>query len=178
MDLKKGQILEGEITRIVEEAVFVDIGAQHEAVIPRKDIDRLDRDQLANIQEGESIKVYLYHLPQKGGNPLVSMAKALDPGKQSPYQAQDSDPWATIEEEVQVGDLVEGRVKSIKKYGAFVELPIGVDGLIHISEMKPGYTPSPWDVVRPGEQVTVRIIRIEPDRKRIGLSLKGVNERQ
>jgi small subunit ribosomal protein S1 len=86
------------------------------------------------------------------------------------------DPWDTIEEEYQVGDLVEGTVKNIKRYGAFVELPVGVDGLIHVSEMQPDYTPSPWDVVSVGEKITVRIIRIEPDRRRIGLSLKGVSE--
>jgi small subunit ribosomal protein S1 len=176
MDLKKGQILEGEITRIVDEAVFVDIGARLDAVIPRKDIDRLDRNQLEDIREGETVKVFVYHVPPQGGNPLVSAARALNLERSSPVQTPDSDPWNTIEAEYQVGDLVEGTIKNIKRYGAFVELPVGVDGLIHVSEMKPGYTSSPWEVVKPGEQVTVRIIRIEPDRKRIGLSLKGVSE--
>ena len=57
-----------------------------------------------------------------------------------------------------------------------MELPIGVDGLIHVSEMQTGYTNRPWDIVKPGEQVTVRIIRVEPDRKRIGLSMKGISD--
>jgi ribosomal protein S1 len=82
--------------------------------------------------------------------------------------------WAAIEEEYHVGDIVEGTVKNIKKYGAFVELPIGLDGLIHVSEMEVGRNSTPWDVVRPGENVQVRIIRIEPQQKRIGLSLKNV----
>ena len=176
MDLKKGQILEGEITRIVAEAAFVDIGAEYEAVIPRKDIDQLGQNQSVDIQEGESIKVYVYHLPPKEGNPLVSVTQAIDLEEQPPGDALDSDPWIRIEEEYQVGDLVEGTVKNIKRYGAFVELPVGIDGLIHVSEMKAGYTTSPWDVVSIGEQVTVRIIRIEPERKRIGLSLKDIQE--
>jgi small subunit ribosomal protein S1 len=176
MDLKKGQILEGEITRIVDEAVFVDIGERLDAVVPRKDIDRLDQNQLDEIQEGETIKVYVYHVPPTEGNPLVSVTKALDSENKPPNHTRDADPWVTIEEEYEVGDLVEGTVKNIKRYGAFVELPVGIDGLIHVSEMDSGYTPSPWEVVKPGEQVTVRVIRIEPERERIGLSLKGISE--
>jgi ribosomal protein S1 len=177
MDLEKGQILDGEITRIVDEAAFVDIGAEYEAVIPRKDIDRLDQNQSADIQEGESVKVYVYHMPSKGGNPLVSVTQAIDLEERSPNNTPGSDPWARIEEEYQVGDLIEGTVKNIKRYGAFVELPVGVDGLVHVSEMQSGYTPSPWDVVSIGDQVAVRIVRIEPERKRIGLSLKVFRER-
>jgi small subunit ribosomal protein S1 len=176
MKLEEGQIIEGEITRIVEEAVFVDIGTFYEAIIPRKDLDLLNPRQLSNIREGESIKVCVDRLPRYDGNPFVSIAKTLNIKSKQSNQSQDKDPWNRIAETYQVGDLVKGKVKSIKKYGAFVELPIGVDGLVHVSEMQMGYTDRPWDIVKPGEQVTVRIIRIEPDRKRIGLSLKGVSD--
>ncbi len=176
MKLTEGQIIEGEVTRVVDEAAFVDIGTVHEAVIPRKDLDLLDPGQLDDIQEGNSIKVRIDHLPQNGGSLFVSAAKALDSRpKQSP-PSQDKDPWSRIEETYHPGDIVRGEVKTIKKYGAFVELPVGVDGLIHVSEMQSGYTDNPREIVEPGEQVTVRIIRIEPDRKRIGLSLNGVSE--
>jgi small subunit ribosomal protein S1 len=131
---------------------------------------------LADIREGEIIKVYVYHLPEGGGNPLASVTKALRDDAESPNRDKDQDGWTSFEKMYDVGDLVEGTVKNIKKYGAFVELPAGVDGLIHVSEMSTGYTNSPWDVVSPGEHVTVQIIRIEPERKRIGLRLMGISE--
>jgi ribosomal protein S1 len=176
MKLEKGQIVEGEITRIVEEAVFVDIGTPREAVIPKVDFDQLSRDKSVTLEVGETIPVYIYHVPHNGGNPLGSVAHALGiPLSSSKDQRSQVDPWITLEGEFQVGDTVEGTVKNIKKYGAFVELPNGVEGLVHVSEMESGFTTSPWDVVTPGQKVRVRIIRIEPHRRRISLSLKDTD---
>jgi small subunit ribosomal protein S1 len=176
MKLKEGQIIEGEITRVVDEAAFVDIGAVHEAVVSRKDLDELNPSQLEDLRDGEATEIRIIHLPQNGGNPLASISQTGDTQNRISNQSQDNDPWSRIAETYQVGDLVEGTVKNIKKYGAFVELPIGVDGLIHVSEMQPGFTPFPWDVVEPDQQVTVRIVKIEPERERIGLSLKDISE--
>ena len=160
------------------EAVFVDIGVVHDAVIPKKDLDKLLPDQLDNIREGETIEVCITHLPHNSGNPIVSIAQALGVQDRPSYQSREDDPWSSIEASYQVGDIVNGKVKNIEKFGAFVELPNGIDGLIHVSEMQSGFTKSPWNVVRPDDRVTVRIIRIETDRKRIGLSLKGVIQQQ
>ena len=175
MNVQEDQILEGEITRVVEEAAFVDIGTARDAVIPRKDLDQLDYEQLEKIQEGETIQVRVAHLPVNGGNPLVSAA-VLDVLQDSAQSFDEDALWERIDQTYHIGDLVQGTVKNIKKYGAFVELPIGVDGLIHVSEMQEGFTSSPWNVVSPGERVTVRIIQIDQERKRIGLSLKNVVE--
>jgi small subunit ribosomal protein S1 len=172
MNVKEDQIIEGEITRVVEEAAFVDIGTDHDAVIPRKDLDQLDHDQKENIRVGETIKVRVTHLPSNGGNPLVTAAD-LDVSQETSSPSEDY-LWTHIRDDYQVGDLVQGTVKEIKKYGAFVELPIGIDGLVHVSEMQAGFTRSPYDVVSPGDQVTVRIIQIDPDRQRIGLSFKDI----
>jgi len=176
MNLEEGQILECAITRVVDEAAFVDIGTAQDAVISRKNLDCLSQSQLDEIQVGESTEVRIEHLPDNNGNPLVSIPYSLDLQDQNKAQSQDDDPWQNVDETYQVGDLVEGTVQNIKKYGAFVELPIGVEGLVHVSEMQPGFTPSPWGVVEPGEQITVRIIKIEPNRERIGLSLIGLDE--
>jgi len=175
MELKKGQTVEGEITRIVEEAVFVEIGASREAVIPKVDVDQLRQSPSVRLEIGETVPVYIYYAPQNGGNPLGSVAHALGiPFQSTEKQHRPTSPWATLEEDYQVGDVVDGTVKNIKRYGAFVELPNGIDGLVHVSEMETGFTGSPWDVVNPGQSVRVRIIRIEPDKKRISLSLKAV----
>jgi small subunit ribosomal protein S1 len=177
MKLEKGQTVEGKITRIVKEAMFVDIGAAREAAIPKVDLDQLNDDQSINLAVGETVLVYIYHAPKNGGNPLGSVAHALGiPFYSSGTKHKQTDPWATLEEDYQVGDIVDGTVKNIKKYGAFVELPNGIDGLIHVSELESGFTSSPKNVVKPGEKVRVRIIRIEPHRKRIGLSLKDTDQ--
>jgi small subunit ribosomal protein S1 len=180
MELKKGQIIEGDISRIVEEAVFVDIGADRKVVISRKDIDRLDSSQMDMIQEGNTVSVYIYHVPHNGGNPLGSIAKATEKEnyiEDEAFQAVDQlSPWEKAVNEYQVGNLVEGTVTNIRRYGAFVRLSAGVEGLIHVSEMEEGFTPNPSDVVSPGDKVLVRIIRIEPERKRIGLSLKQTGD--
>ena len=91
-----------------------------------------------------------------------------------PGDSGQSEPWRAVEGSYHVGDLLEGTVTTVKRFGAFVQLPLGVEGLIHVSELEPGYTRSPWDVVQPGEKVQVSIIKIEPERQRIGLSLKQV----
>jgi small subunit ribosomal protein S1 len=171
-NVSEDQILEGEVVRVVEEAAFVDIGTEQDAVISRKDLDQLDRTQMEKIRQGDTIEVRIKHLPKNGGNPLVSAA-VLDVSQESSAPSED-DIWRHIEDTYQVGDVVQGTVKNIKNYGAFVELPVGIDGLVHVSEMQPGFTQSPWEVVSTGEQVRVRILEIEPDKQRIGLSLKDV----
>lgn len=178
MTIKEGQIVEGDVTRIVEEGAFVDIGSLRKAVIPRADLDKLDHTQLQRIQEGETVEVYVTHVPQNGANPLVSIAHVMLPEEE--FKAVEEEKmgeqkgWAIVEDAYQVGDQVEGEVTHIRKYGAFVKLPIGIEGLIHVSEMEPGFTPSPWDVVGEGDDVLVKVIKIEPQRERIGLSLVRV----
>jgi len=126
------------------------------------------------IQEGESVPVYIYHIPKNGGSPLGSIAQAIGNQPDQKKHENNGDPWAEIEANYHVGDLMEGTVTAIKRYGAFVELPMGIDGLIHVSELEPGYTRSPWDVVKPGERVSVSIIKIEAETERIGLRLEQI----
>ena len=175
MKIEEGQIVGGEITRVVDEGVFVDIGTQRRAVISRKDIQKLDPSQLEKITKGEHIEVYITHLPKNSVNPLVSISKALMQVSVGGSEISEPDDerggWNIVEDAYQLGDQVAGQVTHIRKYGAFVKLPIGIEGLIHVSEMEPGFTPSPWDVVNEGDEVLVEVIKIQPQRKRIGLSL-------
>jgi small subunit ribosomal protein S1 len=177
MKLEKEQTVEGKITRIVEEALFVDVGAQREAVIPKVDMDQLKGNPAVRLAIGETIPVYIYYAPKNGENPLGSVAHALGiPFRTAIHQRKHGDDWDAFENEHQVGDIVTGTIKNIKKYGAFVKLSNDVDGLVHVSELETGYTKSPWNVVRPGEQVRVRILDIDSQKKRVALSLKDVDE--
>jgi small subunit ribosomal protein S1 len=83
-----------------------------------------------------------------------------------------SNPWETIAERYQPGQIVEAVVKNIVSYGAFVRLEEGVDGLIHISELGDnGDQISPWDILEENQKVKVEIIHLDPTEQRLGLSL-------
>jgi len=82
------------------------------------------------------------------------------------------DPWQQVFENRQVNEIVHGRVTKLVSFGAFVEIEEGVEGLIHISELAQHHVEDPSEIVRPGQEVNVKIIEIDPDRRRLSLSLK------
>lgn len=97
MKLRKDQTVEGEITRVVEEAVFVDVGAAHDVVIPKVDIDQVKGNPAVTLEVGEIVPVYIYYAPENGGNPLGSVAHALGiPYLPSHPQSRLSNPWACV----------------------------------------------------------------------------------
>ena len=82
------------------------------------------------------------------------------------------DPWQQVFENRQVNEIVNGRVTKLVSFGAFVEIEEGVEGLIHISELAQHHVEDPAEIVRPGQEVNVKIIEIDPERRRLSLSLK------
>ena len=90
-------------------------------------------------------------------------------------QAQD-DPWTTIVSNYQVGQMVKGKVSKIASFGAFVELEGGVDGLVHISQISDEHVDRVKDALKPGQEVEARIVKIDREERRIGLSLKPASE--
>ena len=82
------------------------------------------------------------------------------------------DPWQQVFENRQVNEIVHGRVTKLVSFGAFVEIEEGVEGLIHISELAQHHVEDPAEIVRPGQEVNVKIIEIDPERRRLSLSLK------
>ena len=90
-------------------------------------------------------------------------------------QAQE-DPWTTITSNYQVGQKVKGKVSKIASFGAFVELEGGVDGLVHISQISEDHVEKVKDALKIGQEVEARIVRIDRDERRIGLSLREKND--
>jgi small subunit ribosomal protein S1 len=82
------------------------------------------------------------------------------------------DPWQQVFENRQVNEIVHGKVTKLVSFGAFVEIEEGVEGLIHISELAQHHVEDPNEIVRPGQEVNVKIIEIDPERRRLSLSLK------
>jgi small subunit ribosomal protein S1 len=85
------------------------------------------------------------------------------------------DPWQNIETRFKVGDVVEGTVSKITSFGAFIELKDHIDGLVHISQITEERVEKIKDVLKPGQAVTARVIKIDRDERRIGLSIKAAN---
>jgi small subunit ribosomal protein S1 len=86
------------------------------------------------------------------------------------------DPWLTLTDSLNLGDVVEGTVTNVVDFGAFVSLDDGIEGLVHISEFP--RAEQPLTAVQPGALVQVRVLRIDPQRRRISLSLRGLAAEQ
>ncbi len=86
----------------------------------------------------------------------------------------EADPWEGIAERYRPGQEIKGLVRGATEFGLFVELEPGVEGLIHISELSNERVRSPQDVAKPGDEVKVMILHVDPEEKRIGLSLKAL----
>jgi small subunit ribosomal protein S1 len=82
------------------------------------------------------------------------------------------DPWQTVLNEYKPNDILEGKVTKVVAFGAFVEIVPGVEGLVHISELAEHHVETPGEVVSPGQEVWVRILEIDEERRRISLSVK------
>jgi len=157
--LKPGDVLTGEVVNIVSYGAFVDLdginGLLHISEISWHHIEHPSEA----LDLGKAIEVMVKNVDLDRERISLSH-KALMPN-----------PWDAIEERYSIGDLVDGLVTSIKDYGAFVKLPIGVEGLIHVSEMNG----TPENLLTIGEKVLVRITAIDPHRERINLSLTRVS---
>ena len=110
------------------------------------------------------------------GDDVECVVLEVDPSSQrislGLKQAQE-DPWASISEKYSVGALVNGTVSKLASFGAFVELEEGIDGLVHISQISEDRVENVKDVLKPGQKVEARVVKIDPVERRIGLSVKA-----
>ena len=86
-----------------------------------------------------------------------------------------TDPWTDIDAHFRIGDVVNGTISKIANFGAFVELKDGIDGMVHISQIKEERVEKVKDELKPGQQVTARVVKIDREGRRIGLSIKAAN---
>jgi len=114
----------------------------------------------------------------KKGDEVDAIVLDVDPNQQrislGMKQLAD-DPWSDIDSHFRIGDVVTGTVTKITSFGAFVELKDGIDGLVHISQISEERIEKIKDVLKPGQQVTARVIKIDRDERRLGLSIKAAN---
>ena len=159
-DLTVGQEKEGVVTNITKFGAFVDIGGV-EGLLHISEITWRDmKDATKLLKVGDKIKVKIIEYNKE--NKKISLSiKQFSP-----------DPWENMIEKYSIGDEVEGKVIRIKDFGAFVEIEEGLNGLLHISEMAWAYVKNPSELVSEGEVLKLRILEIEPEKKKMSLGLK------
>jgi len=160
-NLNVGDIVEGKVMRFTDYGAFVDIGG----VDGLLHISEISWGKLKHPEEvlkiGDIINVKILSLNEDKGKISLGL-KQTQP-----------EPWTLVGDKYQVGDVLEGKVVQIKEYGAFVELEAGLDGLVHISEIANKRVENVFDELKVGETVNVKIMEIDPDKRRISLSIKA-----
>jgi len=162
--LQVGQVLEGTVVRMANFGVFVNIG----------DIDGLVHiSQLAHtrvdhpsdvVKEGDVVKVKVLAIDEESGRVSLSMKAALPA------------PWDGIEQKIKEGDVLEGTVKRLAPFGAFVEVFPGVEGLVHISHIATKHIGTPHEVLKEGDVVKVKVLAVNEQEKRLSLSIRELLE--
>lgn len=162
--LAEGDVVTGEVTSLAEFGAFVDLGGADGLI----HVSELSWERVKHPSEvlsiGDEVEVQIISIDDDRKRIGLS-AKRLKP-----------EPWSVIGERYQVGDLVQGTITKLTAFGAFARIDGGVEGLIHISELANRPVNHPSEVVKPGDEVTLRIIRIELERRRIGLSLRQAED--
>jgi small subunit ribosomal protein S1 len=160
--LHPGDKVSGKVTNITRFGVFIDLGGVEGLI----HVSELSWGRVRHpedvIECGEELEVQVLSVDREQDRVALSLKELLP------------DPWRDVEEHYSVGQTVEGQVTNVVKFGAFVGIEEGLEGLIHISEMGDGNFLHPRNVVNEGETVRVRIIHIDADDRRLGLSLRDV----
>jgi small subunit ribosomal protein S1 len=165
-ELTEGETVVGTVTGITDFGAFVDLGGAdgliHISELSWKQVD----DPREIVEVGDEVEVYVLNLDWDRTRIALSL-KRLKPN-----------PWTQVAGHYEVGQLVEGKVSRVLDFGAFVELGLGVEGLLHVSEMTGASQLSPTEILSAGQQVLVKIIGIDTHKQRITLSARQVHRDQ
>jgi small subunit ribosomal protein S1 len=162
-ELQEGDVRTGEVISICDFGAFVDLGGAdgliHLSELSWRRVSSPDEV----VQVGDEVEVYVINVDRERKRIGLSL-KRLEP-----------DPWSLVVDKYSVGQLVEGTITKLVKFGAFARIyDDDIEGLIHLSELSDERITHPREVVEEGDMCALRIIRIDADRRRIGLSLKQV----
>ena len=162
--LTKGMRLKGTVSSIVDFGAFVDLGGIDGLV----HISELSWNHVNHPSEvvkvGQEVEVEVLDVDLSRERISLGLKQTTP------------DPWIKLVESYPVGSVIDGKVTKIVPFGAFVELASNVEGLVHISEMAPRRIETPAQVVKVGQEVKVKVMEVNPDRRRISLSMKAAAE--
>src|SRR5665647_1053627 len=161
--LERGSVVEGAISNIVDFGAFVDLdgidGLIHISELSWSHVNHPSEV----ISIGDTVSVKVLDIDRQRQRISLGLKQTQE------------DPWQRIVDTYNVGDDLEGNVTKVVTFGAFVEILDGVEGLVHISELAQHHVENPREVVQPGDEVRVRILEIDSERRRLSLSVKRVD---
>ena len=162
--LKEGDVIKGRIVGVSNFGAFVDLGGADGLI----HISELSWGPVKNPEDfvtvGTDMDVYVLKIDRETLKIALSLRR-LTP-----------EPWEQIQSGLEIGQKVTGTITKLANFGAFARIEPGVEGLIHISELSYDVVKHPKNVVSEGDKLELQIIRIEPDRKRLGLSIKRLSD--
>ena len=163
--LETGQRVTGVVRSIAPFGVFVDLGGI-DGLVHKSELswNKVNNPETA-YQIGDEVEAEVIDINHERGRISLSIRR-LQP-----------DPWQESVAKYKIGDVIEGTVTKLVNFGAFVRVEEGLEGLIHISELSHQRVAHPGDVVQEGQQVKLRIISLDSERHRLGLSLKQAEDR-
>src|SRR5436190_8703442 len=160
--LQPGQVVDGKISNIVDFGAFVDLdgidGLIHISELSWSHVNH--PSEVVSI--GDTVRVKVLDIDRDRQRISLGLKQTQE------------DPWQRVLNEYKEDDVVEGKVTKIVAFGAFVQILPGVEGLVHISELAQHHVESPAEVVRPGDELKVKILEVDDARRRLSLSVKRV----
>jgi small subunit ribosomal protein S1 len=162
--LQPGDVVEGQISNIVDFGAFVDLDGM-DGLIHISELSWSHVNHPSEVLEiGQDVQVKVLDIDRDRQRISLGLKQTQ------------SDPWQQVIEKYHEDDVVEGRVTKVVTFGAFVEILPGVEGLVHISELAQHHVENPREIVAQGQPVNVKIIEVDGERRRLSLSLKRVEE--
>ncbi|MBC7255326.1 MAG: S1 RNA-binding domain-containing protein [Chloroflexi bacterium] len=165
-ELKEGDVRRGVVSSLCDFGAFVDLGGADGLV----HISELSWSRVTHpsqvLKVGDEVDVYVLGVDVQRRRIALSI-KRLKP-----------EPWSEVEERYHIGQIVRGHITNITEFGAFARLDEDIEGLIHISELSEQHINHPSEVVHEGQELDLRVIRIDAAKQRLGLSLRRVTEEQ
>lgn len=162
-ELQEGEVYTGRVTSIANFGAFINVnGADGLVHLSEISWDHIEHPREA-LEVGQEVKVKVINVDRDKKRIGLSIRALLD------------DPWKARLEKYSVGQLVEGVITRLTKFGAFARLEGDIEGLIHISEISENRIEHPKEVLKEGDVKSLRVIRIDPEQHRIGLSLRKVD---
>jgi small subunit ribosomal protein S1 len=160
--LEEGQVLEGTVQRLTDFGAFVDIGGV-DGLVHVSELAWHRVEHPADVlKEGDRVKVKVLKVNREQERISLSIKETQE------------GPWEQVKKHIQVGDIVKGKVKRLASFGAFVEVYPGVEGLVHVSQISRRHVATPSEVLEEGQEVEVKVLDMQPEQKRISLSMKEV----
>lgn len=162
--IKAGEVLDGKVQRLASFGAFIDLGGIDGLV----HISQVSHEHVSDVSEvlaeGQDVKVKVLSVDPENERISLSIKETI-PG-----------PWSSIEDRAAKGTILDGRVKRLTSFGAFVEVFPGVEGLVHISQIAHKHINTPHEALKEGQEVQVKVLDVNADEGRLALSIKELLE--